>query len=87
MGGGIIAFITTSGMACCEKNHAERESLRATSLWLLSCTGPPNSTSPNYLMNDRKSKTVVSYHAAMKYGVKIVETKMKLLLQGLGFWV
>ena len=35
-------------------------------------------------MNDRKSATVVSYHAALKYGVKIVEKKMKLLLQGLG---
>ena len=33
-----------------------------------------------YLMNDRKSTTVVSYHAAMKYSVKIVEKKMKLLL-------
>ena len=44
--GEIITCITTSGMACCEQNHAEPESLRATSLWLLSCTGPPNSTSP-----------------------------------------
>ena len=38
-------------------------------------------------MNDRKSTTVVSYHAAMKYGVKIVEKKMKLLFQGFGFRV
>ena len=44
--GGVVMFIATSGMACCEKKHAEPESLRATSLWLASCTGPPNSTSP-----------------------------------------
>ena len=38
-------------------------------------------------MNDRKSTTVVSYHAGMKYGVKIAAKKMKLLLQGLGLRV
>ena len=79
-GRGIITFIATSGMACCKKK--KEQSPNRSVPHLFGCfRALDHRIALPYLMNDRKSTTVVSYHAAMKYGVKIVE-KNEIITSG-----